>query len=167
MRPEPSDYPSVQLVEALSDMGAAVIVAPSSDDRVDALNQLTQPQRHLPFRQGSDLILETVQRLLRRNGVQILSVQPGFDPVVGQLKPVPALLDLKPQKLEAFRDMHNPGLLPVERHAKLVEDLCCTDQSLVSLGPCSTGHYPVVRPPRKQVSSLPHLPVKGSEQDIA
>src|SRR5882724_9265281 len=72
VRPEPSDDPAIQLVEAFPDVGAAVVVAPSSDHRVDGLNQVAQSQRHLPFRQGSDLILETVQRLLRGNGVQIL-----------------------------------------------------------------------------------------------
>ena len=97
----------------------------------------------------------------------MLSVQPGFDPVAGQLEPVLAPLDLEPQKLEAFRDMHNPGLLPVERHAKLVEDLRCLGQGILSLGPGSTGHYPVVRPPREPVSLLPHLLVKRSKQDIA
>src|SRR5674476_119248 len=39
MRPKPSDDPAVQLVEALSNLGAAVVVAPSSDDRVDRFNQ--------------------------------------------------------------------------------------------------------------------------------
>src|SRR5437660_9995973 len=42
MRPQPSDDPSVQLVEALSNLGAAVVVAPAADNRVDCFNQLVQ-----------------------------------------------------------------------------------------------------------------------------
>ena len=45
MRPKPSDNPAVQLVEALAYLGAAVVVAPSSDDRVDRFNQLACKSR--------------------------------------------------------------------------------------------------------------------------
>ena len=81
MRPKPSNNPTVQLVEALANLGAAVVVAPSSDDRVDRFNQLAHSQRCSPLRQGPDLILESVQRLLRRNGVEIMPVQLGCDAV--------------------------------------------------------------------------------------
>src|SRR6266478_194236 len=84
MRPKPSDDPAVQLVEALSNLGAAVVVvvvAPTSDDRVDRCNQLAHAQRCSPLRQGPDLILESVQRLLRRNGIEIMPVQLGCDAV--------------------------------------------------------------------------------------
>src|SRR3984893_15507578 len=50
MRPKPSDDPAVQLVEALSNLGAAVVVAPASDDRVDRFNQLAHAQRCSPLR---------------------------------------------------------------------------------------------------------------------
>src|ERR1700726_5359032 len=49
MRPKPSDDPAVQLMEALSNLGAAVVVAPSSDDRVDRFNQLAHSQRCSPL----------------------------------------------------------------------------------------------------------------------
>src|SRR5665648_1288497 len=79
MRPKPSNNPAVQLVEALANLGAAVVVAPSSDDRVDRFNQLAHAQRCFPLRQGPDLILESVQRLLRRNGVCLLYTSDAAD----------------------------------------------------------------------------------------
>ena len=60
MRPEPLDDPTIQLVEALSDMGATVVVSPSSDDRVDRVDQLTHSQRRMPLGPGPDLIFESV-----------------------------------------------------------------------------------------------------------
>src|ERR1700740_1547295 len=60
MRPQPSDDPSIQLVEAFSNLGAAVVVGPAADDRVDCFNQLAHTQRYSPACQGSDLILEPV-----------------------------------------------------------------------------------------------------------
>ena len=98
MRPQPSDDPAIQLVEALSDLGAAVVVAPSSDDRVDCFNQLSHAQGYSPLRQASDLILELVQRLLSRNGVEIMPVQLGCDPVAAQLQSAFAASDLKSEK---------------------------------------------------------------------
>jgi hypothetical protein len=95
MRPKPSDYPTIQLVEALSDMGTTVVVSPSSDDRVDRIDQLTHSQRHMPLRQAPNLIFESVNRLLRGNGIEIPSVQRGFDPIAGQFKPTFSTLDFK------------------------------------------------------------------------
>ena len=66
-------------MEALPNMGATVVVSPSSDDRVDRLDHFAQTQGYLPLRQGPDLILESVQRLLCGNGVEILPVQFGFE----------------------------------------------------------------------------------------
>ena len=87
----------------------------------------------MPLGQGPDLIFESVNRLLRGNGIEILSVQLGFDPIAGQLElPFPTL-DFKSQKLEAVRDMHNPGLLPVERDAELFENLRCSNQGMFRL----------------------------------
>jgi hypothetical protein len=75
VRPEPSDDPTIELMEALSDVGATVVVSPSSDDRVDRLDQFAQTQRYTPHGQGPDLILELVHRLLCGNGIEILPVQ--------------------------------------------------------------------------------------------
>ena len=129
MRPKPLDDPAIQLVEAPSDMGTAVVVSPSSDDRIDRIDQLTHSQRHMPLRQVPDLIFELVDRLLRGNCIEIRSVQRGFDPIAGQFEPAFPTLDFKSKKLEALRDVHNPGLLPVERHTELCENLCCSDQA--------------------------------------
>src|SRR5712672_4348119 len=103
-------------MEALSDMGATVVVSPSSDDRVDRLDQFAQTQRYTPHGQGPDLILESVHRLLSGNGIEILPVQFGFDPIADQLKSAFAASDLKSEKLESLGNVHNPGFLPVERH---------------------------------------------------
>jgi hypothetical protein len=86
VRPQPADYPPVQLAEACPDLGATVVVSPSTDDRVDRIDQFAQTQRYAPLGQGPDLILESVHRLLCGNGIEILPVQFGFDPVVGQFK---------------------------------------------------------------------------------
>src|SRR5262245_56241777 len=51
-------------MEALSDMGATVVVSPSSDDRVDRFDQFAQTQRYFPPSEGPDLILESVHGLL-------------------------------------------------------------------------------------------------------
>jgi hypothetical protein len=69
-------------MEALSDMGATVVVSPSSDDRVDRFDQFAQTQRYFPPSEGPDLILESVHGLLCGNGIEILPIQFGFDPVV-------------------------------------------------------------------------------------
>jgi hypothetical protein len=96
-------------MEALSDMGATVVVSPSSDDRVDRLDQFAQTQRYTPPGQGPDLILESVHRLLCGNGIEILPVQFGFNPVAGQLISSFPTLDFKFQELEAMRDVNDPG----------------------------------------------------------
>ena len=70
-------------MEALSNMGATVVVSPSSDDRVDRFDHFAQRQRYLPLRLGPDLILESVHRLLCGNGIEILPIQFGFDPIGG------------------------------------------------------------------------------------
>ena len=122
MRPEPSNYPTIQLIEALSDVGATVVVSPSSDDRVDRIDQLTHSQRHMPRRQVPDLIFESVDRLLRGDGIEIPSVQRGFNSVAGQFELALPTLDFISKKLKAVRDVRNPDLLPVERHTELCEN---------------------------------------------
>src|SRR5260370_13825403 len=108
----------MEVREVFFGRGATVVVSPSSDDRVDRLDQFAQTQRYTPHGQGPDLILESVHRLLCGNGIEILPVQFGFDPVAGQLKSAFAASDLKSEKLESLGNVHNPGFLPVERHTK-------------------------------------------------
>jgi putative transposase len=129
-------------------------VSPSSDDRVDRIDQFAQTQRDTPLGQGPDLILESVHRLLCGNGIEILPVQFGFDPVVGQFKLSFPTLDFESEKLEALRNVHNPGLLPVERHTELFENLSCSGQDVLRLSSSPTGHNPVVRPSRELIPAI-------------
>ena len=76
-------------------------------------------------------------------------------------------LDFVSEKLEAVRDVHNPGLRLIEHHAELFENLHCSRQGMFRLGPRPTGHNPVVRPSRELVPLPPHLLIEGSQQDIA
>jgi hypothetical protein len=101
-----------RLFNALDQFGRSKLVSssfPSSDDRVDRLDQFAQTQRYTPHGQGPDLILESVHRLLCGNGIEILPVQFGFDPIADQLKSAFAASDLKSEKLESLGDVHDPG----------------------------------------------------------
>ena len=167
MRIQPLDYPPVQLVEAFPDLAATEVVSPSSDDRVDRCDQITQPQRYAPLCQVPDLIFESVYRLLCGNGIEIPPVQLGFDPIEGQLTLRFPALDFESKKLEAVRNVHDPGFVPVKRHTELLENLCCTSQDVVRLCSCPTGHDPIVCSSRELVSLSSHLLLKGSQQDIA
>src|ERR1700751_2940418 len=76
-------------------------------------------------------------------------------------------LDFESEKLEALRNVHNPGLLPVERHTELFEYLFCSGQDVLGLSSRPTGHTPNARPSRELISMSPHLLIKGSQQDVA
>jgi hypothetical protein len=76
-------------------------------------------------------------------------------------------LDFESEKLEPARNVHNPGLRLIERYAEPFENLHRSRQGVLRLGPCPTGHYPVIRPSRELVPLSPHLLIKGSQQDIA
>jgi len=121
----------------------------------------------MPLRKRPDLVLESVNRLLRGNSVETLARQLGLDPIVGQLELSFSTFDLKSQKLKPMGHVHNPGLFPVERDAELFENLCRPSQNLFGFGSSSTGHHPVIRPPCELIPLPPHLLVKGSEKDIA
>ena len=54
----------------------------------------------MPLRKRPDLVLESVNRLLRGNSVETLARQLGLDPIVGQLELSFSTFDLKSQKLE-------------------------------------------------------------------
>ena len=45
VRPEPSDYPAIQLVEELSDVGPLVVVAPTSHHGVDLIGSARPVRR--------------------------------------------------------------------------------------------------------------------------
>src|SRR5271165_4535331 len=112
----------------------------------------------MPLRKRPDLVLESVNRLLRGNSVETLARQLGLSF---------STFDLKSQKLKPMGHVHNPGLFPVERDAELFENLCRPSQNLFGFGSSSTGHHPVIRPPCELIPLPPHLLVKGSEKDIA
>lgn len=58
MRPNAPHDPAVKLVEKLADMGLAIVITPSADDRVDLGDQLSSAHRSLSLCTLSDLILE-------------------------------------------------------------------------------------------------------------
>ena len=58
MRPETPHDPTVKLVEELADVGLAVILAPTSNDRVDLVDQLLRTDRSLAPGPLADLVLE-------------------------------------------------------------------------------------------------------------
>jgi hypothetical protein len=60
----------------------------------------------------------------------------------------PATSTVQSEKLEAARNVHNPGFRLIERYAELVEYLHRSRQRVLRLGPSSAGHYPVIRPSR-------------------
>ena len=62
MRPQSSNDPAIQLVEALSDLGAAVVVAPSSDDWVDRFDQLAHSQRDFPLSSTLRILYRVAER---------------------------------------------------------------------------------------------------------
>ena len=70
MRPDASHDPSVKLVEEFSDVGTLVILAPTSQERVQRFDQLLGRQRCAPLRALPHLILETPDRFLARIGIQ-------------------------------------------------------------------------------------------------
>jgi hypothetical protein len=60
-------------------------------------------------------------------------------------------LDFESEKLEATRNVHNPGLRLIERYAEVFENPHRSGQGVLRLGPSPTGHYPVIRPSRELV----------------
>ena len=63
---------------------------------------------------------------------RILPIQFGFDPIVLSELAFPTL-DFKSEKLEAARNVHNPGLRLIERYAELFENLHRSRQGILRL----------------------------------
>ena len=70
MRPEAPNDPAVELVEALADVGFAVIQTPAANDRIDLGDQLLCTDRSFPPSTLTNLILEMLDRFLTRNRVE-------------------------------------------------------------------------------------------------
>ncbi len=75
-------------------------------------------------------------------------------------------LDFESEKLEATRNVHNPGLRLIERYAEVFENPHRSGQGVLRLGPSPTGHYPVIRPSRELVPLSPHLLIKPSHTTV-
>ena len=111
MRPDPTDDPSIETVEELSNVGALVILAPAPQKWIQSLDQLLGLQRQRSLGSLPHLIHETMNRL--RLGIRIERTLPGSTPYLALRKfqlPLPAL-DLVAEELEAVLDVYDPRLL--------------------------------------------------------
>src|SRR5262249_53391818 len=117
MRPDASQYPSIELGEKLADVGSAEMLAPAADDRIKFSDQLAGDYRS--FKPGTlpNLILEMLNRLFPRVCVQVALTAPCTDLARCQLHRPATSLDLVPQKFEAGRDVYDSRLFDVERHS--------------------------------------------------
>ena len=71
MRPDASQNPAVETREKLTDVGFVVIEPPSSNDRIDLVDQLLRSYRSLPTGPSPYLILEVLGRLLPGISIQV------------------------------------------------------------------------------------------------
>ena len=79
MRPETPHDPAVKLVEELADVGLAVILAPTSNDRVDLVDQLLRTDRSLAPGTLADLVLEVPDGFYTRNRIARSPANPARD----------------------------------------------------------------------------------------
>ena len=121
MRPDASHDPSVELVEELSDVGTFVVLAPTSQERVQRFDQLLRRQRYAPLRALPHLILETPDRFLAGVGIEPTRACPAADLSRRKKKSLPAL-DLVAEEFEAVLNMNDPRLLRMQIHAQLFQD---------------------------------------------
>lgn len=70
MRPQAPHDPGIELSEKLSDAGSLVVLTPAPHNRIYLRNDLVGRQRDPSLRQLPDPILEPMDRLLARVGVQ-------------------------------------------------------------------------------------------------
>src|SRR6266702_4190223 len=97
------DPPSAPREEP-SHIRLAVEVPPPPHHRVDPLDHFPKLQGCLPSREGSNLLLKPLHRLLPRDGIQVLRVDQAA--ALGGRQAMPrTLLHLVPQALEALADM--------------------------------------------------------------
>src|SRR3954471_21202780 len=166
LRPDAPQDPTVETGEELADVGLAEILAPPADDRVEFGDQFPGADRGLPPGPLTDLVLEVLDRLLPRVRVEVPMTEAGTDLARGQPQgPAPAL-DLVPQELEAGRDVDDPRLLDVERHAQRLQDPGGLGQHPARFRPSVTRDHPIVSVPRQPKTSAAHLAVKRSQEDV-
>src|ERR1035438_2034642 len=106
MRPQAPHDPAVELVEESANVGAFVILAPATQDRVDLLDQLRCCYRRATTRQPSNLVLEVPDLFLPRIGVQPPRFATTFDLTVRQPPRATASFDQEAQKLKSLPDVH-------------------------------------------------------------
>ena len=121
MRPDTPHDPSVKLVEEPSDVGTFVILAPTSQERIQRSNQLLGGQRHAPPRTLPNLILETTDRFVTRIRIEPTRIYPATDLMRRKIKFLPPL-DLVAEELEAVLDMNDPRLLRMQLNAQLFQN---------------------------------------------
>src|SRR5271157_5592275 len=165
MRPDTSSDPTVELVEEFSNVGAFVILAPTSQNRIQLGNQLAGAQGHATLGPLPHLILETTNRLL--SGIRIQCPRAHLATDLARRKPqgLPAF-DLVTKKLEAVLDVHDPCLLRMEYHAQLFQDSESRGHRRPRLGHGLAGYHPVVRVPRELISPASHLPIKRRQENV-
>ena len=79
MRPNAPHDPAVKLKEEPADMGLAVVLAPTSNDRVDLADQLLRTDWSLSTGALTDLVLEVPNGSLTRNRIARSPVNPAPD----------------------------------------------------------------------------------------
>src|SRR5271166_695371 len=121
----------------------------------------------MPLRKRPDLVLESVNRLLRGNSVETLARQLGLDPIVGQLELSFSTFDLKSQKLKPMGHVHNPGLFPVERDAELFENRCRPSSLLKGVRRISLSSGEMIRPCGVILPLLSNILLTPFDKDIA
>ena len=119
MRPETPHDPAVKLVEELADVGLAVILAPTSNDRVDLVDQLLRTDRSLAPGTLADLVLEVPDGFYTRNRIARSPANPARDLRGLQPERPLALFDLVAEKLEPVSDTDNTGFPGVQGHTQL------------------------------------------------
>src|SRR3954471_9576648 len=144
VRPDASQDPTVEPGEELADVGLAEILAPPADDRIQVGDQLPGTHRGLAPGPLTDLVLEVLDRLLPGIRVEVPVSDTATNLARGQLQGPTTALDLVPQELEPDRDVHDPRLLDVERHAQRLQDLGGLGQHPARLRPRVTRDHPIV-----------------------
>lgn len=166
MRPDASHDPSVQLVEEPSNVGALVVLAPTSQERVQCFDQLLGRQRHTPLRALPHLILETPDRFLTRVGIEPARARSAADFGRRKIKSLPTL-DLVAEEFEAVLDVNDPRLMRMQFDSQLFQDAPSSIDGCSRLCRGFAGDHPVVRVPCQLISLVPHLPIKRRQEDVA
>src|ERR1700737_1084014 len=166
MRPDASHDPSVELVEELSDVGTFVILAPTSQERVQRFDQLLGRKGHAPLRALPHLILETPDRFPAWVGIQPARARPAADLRRRKIKFLPTL-DLVTEELKPVLDMNDSRLLRMQFYTQLFQDAASGVDGCSRLCRGLAGDYPIVRVPRQLISLVPHLPIKRRQEDVA